>query len=1245
MKRPLLIIFIVLILLTTMLMAWLTTTGSGLNWIYQQTKNYLPADIHLVQLEGRLIGPITLSEVEYAQQATHIKTGTITFDWHPVALLKGKINISHLHIQSMQIALPEANKTELPRQPQNLTLPDIKLPWRMSLADVQINNIVITRSEQTVQLQQIKLDASSLFSQINIEQLAIRADNFMVNIQGELQPTANYAHDLNINWQIKLPSSSVINGSGQLSGDIKQTHLTQQLTAPLQLTLNAVLNNLLTQLNWQAELDVSAFNTTQIISDWPPVTGQLTLQAKGDLNTATVSGKLNGYYAETGSFNTGFQLQRLRDNSIQIDQMGIQLPGNKTQLNAQGQWHPGANGGDVKLTLNWQNLRWPMQGTLWFDSARGHGSITGTLDHYQIQLATESPWPQAAPSYWQARAEGDSKGLSFRHLSIKALNGVAIATGRVNWSPGFSWQADVQVKDVDPARRWPDWPGKLQAKISSNGHMDHDQIIADADIRELNGSLRGYPVTLRSRLKWRDKGLDITAFEFHSGTSQVSAQGRLGDRLNLDWWIEASNLAELYPQARGQFKATGQLAGRQQAPLIKASLVGKNLSLPDYQIGNINGEVALDLWHWQQIEIQLAAQALTLNGYDLQAVDISADTQHLHAHVTSDLATLQLELKGDLDAKGWQGQITRADINSSQFANWQIDTPATLGLSENTLQLAPLCWHSKQQASICGSVNRQDHAWQSRIQVQQLPLQMFGAWLPPDLKIEGILNADSALQIQTPHQLLGHVQITLPPGVVSYPLLVGEHDQWPYRGGELRLNMDKQGVKSTAEMTMNNGDQFHLHADLPGAQLLALDRKRQAVHAGADLTISDLGLITALIPDIQDLKGDVNIKLSVTGTLAQPMFSGQASISHGEFRLPRLGLNIDQFDLLGQSDGLEKIKLQVHAHSGDGNIVMQGETLVNSAAGWPTELSIKGDQFEISRIPEARVLVSPDLQVKLQHHAINITGKVDIPFAKIQPRDMTSAATVSEDAVIVGGEPPVEEKWAIRSKVRLTLGERVNFFGFGFDGRLGGSLLLEDQPGHLTTATGEINIPEGRYRAYGQRLDIEIGRLLFTGGPLTNPGLDLRAVRHINNITAGVIARGTLTQPQLELFSIPSMDQTDMLSYLMLGRPMETASGTEGAMMAKAALAIGLSGGDKIARLLGDRFGLDEMRVESSDEGDQASLVVGRYLSPKIYVSYGVGLIEAINTFSVRYKINDSWQIKAESGAAQGADIFYIIDR
>ena len=387
------------------------------------------------------------------------------------------------------------------------------------------------------------------------------------------------------------------------------------------------------------------------------------------------------------------------------------------------------------------------------------------------------------------------------------------------------------------------------------------------------------------------------------------------------------------------------------------------------------------------------------------------------------------------------------------------------------------------------------------------------------------------------------------------------------------------------------------------------------------------------------------MNLAASGTLAQPILSGRARVVNGSMQIPRLGLNIDRITLDSLSQDADKINFQLNAHSGDGNLAIQGHTRLDRSAGWPTEISIKGDQFEVARIPEARVQVSPDLQVKLVKRSIDIEGKVHIPYAKLQPKDITTAARVSDDAVIVGGEQAAEEKWQVHTRVRLTLGERVNFYGYGFEGRFGGSLLLEDEPGQLTRATGELNIPEGNYRAYGQRLEVEHGRIIYTGGPLTNPGLDIRAVRHVNEVTAGIYVKGSLNHPQLELFSSPAMGQTDTLAYLLLGGPIENASSEEGEMMAKAALAMALAGGDQLARTLGDRFGFDVMRVESSNKGDQASLVVGRYLSPGLYASYGVGLIETVNTLTLRYQISERWQVKVESGGFQGADILYTIER
>lgn len=535
-------------------------------------------------------------------------------------------------------------------------------------------------------------------------------------------------------------------------------------------------------------------------------------------------------------------------------------------------------------------------------------------------------------------------------------------------------------------------------------------------------------------------------------------------------------------------------------------------------------------------------------------------------------------------------------------------------------------------------------AWKSRVEMSKFPLLLFNPWLPPDLKIEGIANATAELNFHANDYLLGQADIKLLPGKVSYPLLEGGRNQWEYQQGVANIIINQQGLEAHADITTSKSGHLKAQLSLPEVKLLKLDNK-QVLQASAQLKVHDLGIIEALVPEVQELKGVLELSFSATGTIAQPRLSGHANLLNGEFKIPRLGLNVKQLNFKGQSEAFNRLNFQLDAQSGDGQLTIQGHTILNRLDGWPTTVNVKGEMFEVSRIPVARVTVSPDLTVTLQKRTINIKGDVNIPYAKLQPKDITTAARVSQDAVIVGGDQPVEEKWSIFTRVRLTLGKRVNFFGFGFEGRFGGSLLLEDEPGKPTKATGEINVPEGRYSAYGQRLDVEHGRLLFTGGPLENPGLDMRAVRHVGSITTGLKVRGSLNQPEVEIFSIPAMGQTDALAYLILGRPLESASDKDGTMMAKAALALGLSGGDSMVRLLGDRFGLDEMRIESSESGEQASLVIGRYLSPRLYVGYGVGLIESFNTFKVRYEISDKWQLKGESGEHQGADLLYTIER
>ena len=871
------------------------------------------------------------------------------------------------------------------------------------------------------------------------------------------------------------------------------------------------------------------------------------------------------------------------------------------------------------------------------------------------QLNTKQNYQHKFDVQWQTKLPNDvmlaGNGRIEGDLTLLKVQQQVTGLAKLNFKADvknvlkkLNWQAEADIIDFSPGKIWPEWSAQLKGKLFTTGQTENGALSGNVNIKQLSGMLRGYPVALSSRLDFQQSELTLREFNLRSGNSLFSANGRVDSKLNINWTLNSNNLAELYPDASGQLYAKGQLLGTPAIPKFKSRLKGKNLRFSDYKADEITGDIAFDIFHWQQMHINLAAESLEVNKYKLNLLNINADNRKLQLKAVSKTETALVQLKGKFFTQGLQGTVERADLISSRFADWTLKKSADFNISKKQISIEPLCWQSL-KAKACSTIQNNGHRWQSNVEFSNLPLMLFSPWLPPDLKLEGVTNATAAFDFSPPASLQGKAQITLPAGAVSYPILEGKRAQIKYRGGTIEAALNTSGLTVLSELTINDDNHIKSQLTLPGVTVLALNSHKQAIQASAQLNVKNLELIKALIPDIQNIKGEAALNFRVSGTLAQPRLNGNAHLKNSSLHIPGLGLTIEQLNLTSQSDGLEKIKFQMSARSGAGDISVQGQTLLDRQRGWPTTINIKGEKFEVSHIPTSHITASPDLQIKLEKNTININGTVHIPYAKLQPKTISSAARISDDVKFVGEDRTFDEKWLIYTRIQLTLGQQINFYGFGFEGRFGGKVLLEDKPGQPTKALGEIKVEEGRYSAYGQRLTVEHGRLLYTNGPITNPGLDLRAVRRINTITAGLKVRGTLNNPQVELFSIPVMGQTDTLSYILLGRPIENASGKEGKMMAKAALALSLAGGDSLARTIGTRFGLDEMRVESSDSGEQASLVMGRYLSPKLYIGYGVGLIESFNTFNVRYQLSDKWQLKGESGEHQGADILYTIER
>ncbi|MGA0020515.1 MAG: translocation/assembly module TamB domain-containing protein, partial [Steroidobacteraceae bacterium] len=248
------------------------------------------------------------------------------------------------------------------------------------------------------------------------------------------------------------------------------------------------------------------------------------------------------------------------------------------------------------------------------------------------------------------------------------------------------------------------------------------------------------------------------------------------------------------------------------------------------------------------------------------------------------------------------------------------------------------------------------------------------------------------------------------------------------------------------------------------------------------------------------------------------------------------------------------------------------------------------------------------------------------------------------DEVLVGAEPAdPASSFRVSSDIKLTLGERVTVDSFGLSGRVAGNINLRSTPDGVNRGSGELGVVEGKYAALGRRLDIERGRLIFSGGLINDPGVDIRATKEFPDVKAGVNVRGTLREPRMSFFSEPSLPQSQVVSLILAGGTIE-ATQTSDSTSSASRTALLAQGGAILAQQLGQRIGIEDVGIEQN-LANETSLVFGKYLSSRLYVSYGISLAETLNTLKLRYSINDRWTVRTEAGKEVSADVVYTVEK
>jgi translocation and assembly module TamB len=565
--------------------------------------------------------------------------------------------------------------------------------------------------------------------------------------------------------------------------------------------------------------------------------------------------------------------------------------------------------------------------------------------------------------------------------------------------------------------------------------------------------------------------------------------------------------------------------------------------------------------------------------------------------------------------------------------------------------------------------------------------------LAPRIQADINLN-QAAIDTQKIRQLTGKIDLTWKLNTLS-SLTVTAYD--------LKIHdhlLKKIALDITGQMKMNR-DNWITHFDIAIAKkpyirvLLSLPKTlneknyaTQSILALINVNFPNLRTLKDSLPEIKDPQGTMQGTLQFQGSLTHPNMNGDVKLTNGSLTIPKLGIKVRNINLRVAGNQTRRINYTGHFQSGEGACQLQGTTDL-SQTNFPTEITLRGNNLEVINLPEYKIYVTPDLKLHLTKLDLHVDGKLTIPTATLNPKDFRQTITLPDDVVFVGAKPTTAAA-ILASMPTMQLTVKIDNKAFihyqDLTTTLGGSILLSTGPNRPATATGALYTIGGTYHAYGQDLDISEGRLVYTGGIINNPGLNIKAVRKINTVltgntgsftaiqtysgtqilTVGVQILGTIDKPAVTLFSQPSgLGQDDILSYLLLGIPRSQASIKDSLAIlnATSALNIGGSATSQIASItkkLQTGLGLSELNVSSVQTFDPTanqntggvvgttSLVLGKKIADNLYLHYSVSLFSAtpITILNLRYQFSKHWSVQSETSTIDnGADLLYSLER
>jgi translocation and assembly module TamB len=1165
---------------------WLLGTNSGLRW----AANFAPDILKVESIDGD-VSDFSFNSLQLSLDGTTIFIAQGSLQWHPFNLLSRHASVERISVTGVDIELAETESTTNAYAPwQGLELPiDVSLD-RAVIDQISVKSVALGSEAPSplVVLSKIELSADIDNSVLTLKELKIIDSDNQVSLIGKVDLSAkpDGVLDLShtVNWQVE---QTKIESNGLLSGTWSSINIEQNQIAPVAARLTAVVDNALSErIEWAADLVTAARDAEQLM-------GQTVSLGSGEF-------KLNGHFLPTQG----------------LEGLTVKLNGQTSVASAE--------------YSNWD--------------------VVADVSLANDDLAIDTL------SLAQHDQQGHKEKKSPANLSI---------SGQVSHLSRFLEQGSTATDDlgsVDIKGVWSSLSWPLASAIDSPAA----QVISDGKL-SVNGSSQRYAVVANATGKAYEQDLkaDITMLligstveveklSVASGKSRLAANGKIDDRLNLSWSIASPDIGDFLVDGSGPVTSNGKITGLRNKPKVSMTASSKGLSLAGFSIDDLDMTAVASLANANEpLDISLQASSIRQEQKtiaNLLSINIDGKVESHSISLESTLANnanLNIRAKGSLLNDKWTGVLSRLDLNDPNLAEWALKNDVSIKVANGDFTVSESCLINQSQA-LCFEAKKNSKSTNITAALTALDLANLNRFAQLyDLNIEGQVNGEFSYI-----KALNQTSATIDGYLESKSAVL----TWQESGDDelsdeslvfesIRANINQvDRLKGSIDVILANADTATFEFSVDQAVESATFMQAQAL-GRAKLAIADLSILPTVLLDAVSLNGALNADLELTGSLTAPDIVASGELKNARADIPELGLQLEGLELNVTSDGTSKIDVRGQLRSGSGELLLSGNVDFVNLQSPKLTLVLDGKDLQLADTPELNVVGDIELTAKLEDELLDLRGAVVIDRADLDFKLPETAVLVSNDVVLEGAEAQVSSLKQ-RLKVTVDLGEKTNIRAQGLDANLLGKLLVFQEPGGILRGEGQITVNNGRYQAYGQDLKIDKGRLVFDGGSIDDPSLDLKAEKTADSITAGVSVAGRASAPRLNLYSTPSMQDEDILSVLIFNKPLGNLGSQDGFTLLRIANSLrgdGTSEVTKMTEKLQQSLGLTSLEFQVTNNAP--SVVAGKQLSSKFYVGYGYGLLDAAQSLILRYNLNEAWSVKADLGVNSGADLRYQIER